>query len=168
VGRLLDLQVNGSPRLFVGSGGGISIMRADGTANYHVLGSTGVQNDLGIQTAGSDASFTILPNSTERARFKPTVEAVINDPGNDYDFRVEGDTDANLFFCDASVDRVGVKTNAPTAALDINSDILRVRTAKTPASATDTGNAGDHCWDANYLYVCTATNTWKRAALSTW
>lgn len=38
---------------------------------------------------------------------------VINDPGNDYDFRIEGDTDANLFFVDASTDRVGIGTNAP-------------------------------------------------------
>jgi hypothetical protein len=38
---------------------------------------------------------------------------VINEPGADVDFRVEGDTDANLIFADASTDRVGVGTNAP-------------------------------------------------------
>ena len=38
----------------------------------------------------------------------------------------------------------------------------------TPASATATGTAGEIAWDANYIYVCTAANTWKRAALSTW
>jgi len=46
--------------------------------------------------------------------------------------------------------------------------ILRLGTSKTPASASDTGNAGEICWDANYIYVCVAANTWKRAALSTW
>jgi hypothetical protein len=63
---------------------------------------------------------------------------------------------------------VGLATTSPTAKLDINADTIRLRTAKTPASASDTGNTGDICWDADYLYVCTATNTWKRAALSTW
>ena len=63
---------------------------------------------------------------------------------------------------------VGIGTSSPTAKLDINSNTLRLRTAKTPASATDTGNAGDIAWDANYIYVCTAANTWKRTALSTW
>jgi hypothetical protein len=63
---------------------------------------------------------------------------------------------------------VGIATTSPTAKLDIDSDKIRLRTAKTPASSSDTGNAGDICWDADYLYVCTATNTWKRAALSTW
>lgn len=63
---------------------------------------------------------------------------------------------------------VGIGTNAPTALLDVASNTVRVRTAKTPASASDTGNAGDICWDSGYVYVCVATNTWKRAALSTW
>ena len=64
--------------------------------------------------------------------------------------------------------KVGIGTATPTASLDVNSDILRLRTAKTPTSASDTGNAGDICWDADYVYVCVATNTWKRAAISTW
>lgn len=63
---------------------------------------------------------------------------------------------------------VGIKTPTPTAALDINSDILRLRTAKTPASAGATGNAGDICWDAEYIYVCVDTDTWKRTAITTW
>lgn len=37
----------------------------------------------------------------------------------------------------------------------------------TPASSSATGKAGSVCWDTGFLYVCTATNTWKRAALST-
>jgi len=35
---------------------------------------------------------------------------------------------------------------------------------KTKASG-DTGTAGQICWDADYIYVCVATNTWKRASL---
>ena len=64
--------------------------------------------------------------------------------------------------------RVGVGTSSPTTLLDVNADTVRVRTARTPASATATGATGEICWDASYIYVCTATNTWKRAALSTW
>lgn len=63
---------------------------------------------------------------------------------------------------------VGIGATSPTAKLDINSDILRLRTAKTPASAGAAGNAGDFCWDANYIYICVATNTWKRVAIATW
>jgi hypothetical protein len=63
---------------------------------------------------------------------------------------------------------VGIGTTSPTAMLDVDSDTVRVRTARTPASAAADGNAGDICWDADYIYVCTATDTWKRAAISTW
>tara|TARA_R110000824_G_scaffold117470_5_gene269477 strand:+ start:4951 stop:5586 length:636 start_codon:yes stop_codon:yes gene_type:complete len=38
----------------------------------------------------------------------------------------------------------------------------------TPASASATGTAGDMAWDASYIYICTATDTWKRVAISTW
>ncbi|MBT0667084.1 hypothetical protein HT136_01715 [Novosphingobium profundi] len=37
-----------------------------------------------------------------------------------------------------------------------------------PASATATGAAGLVAYDADYIYVCVAPDTWKRAALSTW
>jgi len=37
-----------------------------------------------------------------------------------------------------------------------------------PATAGSAGVAGEIAWDANYFYVCVATNTWKRVALSTW
>lgn len=29
-----------------------------------------------------------------------------------------------------------------------------------------TGSVGEICWDATYIYICTATNTWKRVALT--
>ena len=64
--------------------------------------------------------------------------------------------------------KVGINTVSPTAVLDVDSDIIRLRTAKTPATSGASGNAGDICWDAAYIYVCTATNTWERAAIAAW
>jgi len=63
---------------------------------------------------------------------------------------------------------VGTGTDSGGALLQVNDNRIRIATAKTPASATDTGVTGEICWDANYVYVCTATNTWKRTALATW
>ena len=63
---------------------------------------------------------------------------------------------------------VGIGTTSPTTLLDVNADTVRVRTARTPASATATGATGEICWDASYIYVCTATNTWRRSAISSW
>jgi len=69
---------------------------------------------------------------------------------------------------DFNTGNVGIGTTSPTEALDINSDKIRIRTANTPASASATGAVGEICWDADYIYVCTATDTWKRTAIATW
>jgi hypothetical protein len=37
-----------------------------------------------------------------------------------------------------------------------------------PSSATDTGTTGEVRITADYIYVCTATNTWVRTSLTTW
>jgi hypothetical protein len=41
-------------------------------------------------------------------------------------------------------------------------------TTKTPASATATGTVGTITYDTDYIYICIATDTWKRVAISTW
>jgi hypothetical protein len=67
---------------------------------------------------------------------------------------------------------VGIGTTAPTISgtgkFDMNADTFRLRTARTPASAAAAGNAGEICWDANYLYVAVNTNTWVRTPILTW
>jgi len=63
---------------------------------------------------------------------------------------------------------VGGSSDSGGALFQVFGDRIKIGTAKTPASATATGTAGEICWDANYIYVCTATNTWKRTAISTW
>lgn len=45
---------------------------------------------------------------------------------------------------------------------------LYLPSTTVPATATSTGTTGQIAWDAGYIYVCTATNTWVRTALTTW
>lgn len=63
---------------------------------------------------------------------------------------------------------LGNGDTAVAGNLNVGGDIIRLETAKTPATASAVGNQGDICWDADYVYVCVATNTWKRSAISTW
>jgi len=61
------------------------------------------------------------------------------------------------------------KFKVTNAGLAISAaDQIRIATSKTPSSSGDTGVVGSICWDASYIYVCTATNTWERAAIATW
>jgi len=52
------------------------------------------------------------------------------------------------------------------SVLGWDSGMLAMGLSAPPGSGTAFGNAGMVTWDAGYLYVCTATNTWKRLALS--
>jgi hypothetical protein len=55
-----------------------------------------------------------------------------------------------------------------------NNGVIFVRPAvediwqAAPATASSPGRKGDNAFDANYFYVCVATNTWKRVLLETW
>jgi hypothetical protein len=48
-----------------------------------------------------------------------TTNLVINEIGAVFNVRIEGDTDANLFFTDATNDKVGVGTASPAEKLDV-------------------------------------------------
>lgn len=69
-----------------------------------------------------------------------------------------------LTLATAGTVRVQLNTSRPI----FNYNVVNINTSKTPASAGATGTLGDICWDSSYIYVCVGTNTWKRAAISTW
>ena len=66
---------------------------------------------------------------------------------------------------------MGIKQTTPTAELEVNgttkTSSLIITSNSPPASNTATGTKGTINYDNDYLYICIATNTWKRVALST-
>lgn len=64
-----------------------------------------------------------------------------------------------------TVGKIKVKTGAN---LTLDADRIVIPNSVTPASAAATGVAGTIAWDANFIYVCVATDTWKRIAIITW
>jgi len=69
---------------------------------------------------------------------------------------------------------VGINNSAPTTFLDIDGSNgaanFRIREDYAPATSGDSGNKGDITWGidgvTSYVYVCVATNTWRRVAMS--
>ena len=45
---------------------------------------------------------------------------------------------------------------------------INIATPQTPTGRSASGTQGDIAWDADYIYVCVATNFWKRTAISAW
>ena len=84
------------------------------------VGTTQSQIGFGLhQTLFLTGSVDTRFNNLSRIWVDAT-ETVVNDTGGSFDFRVEGDTDTNLLFTDASTDFVGVGTNLPQAKVDIH------------------------------------------------
>ena len=106
----------------------------------------------------------------EGFRIGGSVPEVVVNEGSDSltDFRVESNTNTHALFVDGSENTVGVGVSDPIAPLDVGGNAVRIRTSDAPSSASDTGAPGEIRWDTNYIYVCVATDTWKRVAISTW
>ena len=109
-------------------------------------------------------------STREGLRIDGAVPEVVVNEGSDslVDFRVESDNNTHMLFVDGGNDKIGINTDQPTEALDINANSIRLRNNLTPSSATALGAAGQICWDANYIYICIATDTWRRIPHDTW
>lgn len=96
-------------------------------------------------TVGNDANFSGL---------------VVNENGNDADTRIEGDTDVNLVFVDASTDRVGIGTATPACKLDVNGTICadNIDDSIVIGSSTPTALSADQ---NNYAPTLGRLNRWQ-------
>ena len=108
--------------------------------NYTERLSTGaVQNyTANVLQAFADGSVVINPTASG---VTASAKLLVGRASSTYTFDVNGSARVNSFYFSA---------------------------LSTPSSATASGVQGEIRVDANYIYVCTATNTWKRVAIATW
>lgn len=67
----------------------------------------------------------------------------------------------------------GGVTSGDKFVVERNGDVkvaknLIVTAPTVPSTASSTGIVGQVAWDSGFVYICTATNTWKRVAIATW
>ena len=108
-----------------------------------------------------------------------------------------GLANVNNFVYDSGSARLGIGTSHPTSTVSVSGQLEALEILQsgssialdadlihtsgmidsvsgnmplqgTIATASTAGTPGQIRWDSNYIYVCVATNTWKRVLLSTW
>ena len=77
------------------------------TAN--IKDSTGASDGVTTSKLATDAVTSAKISSTDTTFKVSSSDVVVNDAGGNIDFRVEGDTNANLIFTDASADKVSIR-----------------------------------------------------------
>ena len=129
-----------------------------------------VQNN----TSNQHIVFKASDNGTikEGLRLDGSVpEVVVNQTAASLlNFRVESRNNPHMLYVSGSTDQIGVGVSDPAigVTLDVSGSAIRLRDPSTPANASHPGVPGEIRWDADYIYICVAVDTWKKAAISTW
>lgn len=142
---------------------GIHVQGVGGTA----LLTVNATNDVSISTAG-----THLPMTLDMGAGQINTEFIAGNLGtgapiflNGFHVQASGGTSSPFITADANGNLTMIGS-AALAGFKMTGNVTE-STASTPASSTAACSVGQHAWDASFEYRCTAANTWKRAALST-
>mgnify|MGYP003113320487 CR=1 FL=1 len=137
----------------------IELLQLDGTLTLEDGSGTNpalaFRNDLntGIFSGGAD-KLNFATGGTERIEIGTTA-IVVNESGADIDFRIEGDTEQNLFFVNGETDRIGIGTAAPLGNLEIKGNNPNIR-----FNDSDSNNIGEITLDDTSLRIeCDTTNS---------
>ena len=131
------------------------------TTSYFITNGNHPSN-VGIFKASSIvATSSITTNDNVELRFGTSgLESGISSNGTDTSWKIKRN---KIVFKDNSDGEI---LSLQSGSVNVNASLVPELTA--PTTATSTGVAGEIRTDVNYIYVCTATNTWKRSALTTW
>ena len=136
-----------------------SLNALQGFASVRSNANAGTVRDFRLSTAAS-TRWALFANATAEGG---------SAAGSDLELRRYSDAAADLGLVMAVTRSTGnITFNGGGGTTTFSANQIAVSTAQTPASATAAGTTGTICWDASYIYVCTATNTWKRVAIATW
>lgn len=130
------------------------ILRSTGSASLPYWSSLNLQD---VTSAGAETTIPIT-----------TPAITIRNGSKNWDVV----SDANNFYIQESGVNTWLtisKTNGDMTVAGITSAGFKLSALNTaPSSSTDTGTAGDIRFTSGFIYLCVATNTWVKTALTTW
>lgn len=100
-----------------------------------VAGLTGAARLFYDQSAATEFHYNSSGTIVNQLSAVASTATVWNEQGADIDFRIEGDTAANLFFLDASADFIGVNTSSPARRFEVfDGSSYQIRLTQTAGS----------------------------------
>jgi hypothetical protein len=157
---------DGTTYVNAATGKSINFRINNSTTNQAYFNATGFSVGIGatayqlhIHEASSGSSYSHFTNTTTGTT---SINGLLVGIASDEDAYFYNCSNTDIHLATNSTVRLTVLAAGRT---DLNADSIRVITSQSPASG-GTGVAGEWAWDSSYFYVCTATNTWKRVALT--
>ena len=143
---------------------------------YNGLGWIGVTSTVTSQQIVGDnvnATFTLDQNSTN-VGILVSINGTIQQPTVAYTVSGNQITFSEVPLSSDTIDirylgGLATLNNTLTDDLTVSGNITLsgiLSAPQTTKASNAIGTVGQICWDANYIYVCTATNTWKRSPLT--
>jgi hypothetical protein len=161
-----------------GSSGGIRLYTSSGDIKLEAAGLVQiVTTGTGLAITGATAITGDLSVATNKFTANATTGNIVSAGNatlkNSINFTHTSNTNEI-----SSISDTGLTISA-TGWINLQADYVSIYSARfegnpilssktIPASASATGVEGTITWDATYIYICTASNTWKRALASTW
>ena len=145
-------------------------------------GNVSLRKGLVFNTNGTTTALTLY--SDQSATFAGTITSgaitstdhivTADDKGlwfnSNYHTGLQGNDSADtLKLITGNAVRLTASNTEVTATVPVKATQFKLSALNTaPSSASDTGTLGEVRIDADYIYVCTASNTWRRAQIATW
>jgi hypothetical protein len=134
--------------------------KINNTATYATATPTNNTLLLGSESSGGATKNYKVSELSSFLNLNPTL-ATLTVTGN-------ASIGGTLTLGSTSISTSGITTGTILSTGTVAASFLATDPSGAPASSSAAGILGSIVADANYIYVCTATDTWKRVAISTW
>lgn len=139
----------------------VEAVRINGGGNVGI-GTPDPQRKLHIHEDSSSVAFAAFTNTTTGSTSVDGFKVGIDSSETAQLWNYEA---TDMAFGTSNAARLTIEADGD---ITIKGDTLNIATQATPASAAATGTKGDIVHDTGFIYICTATDTWKRVAIATW
>lgn len=133
----------------------VSLAGSPGGLDWSLSGNTGTNPATNYVGTTDNVPLILRANSIERIRMG-TTETVINEDAQNYDFRVEGTGETEMFFVDASTNHVHIRAASPFPTIDMFTAVSTANDYPINGYTTGQGNAAIY---GQHSTLATAGNT---------